>query len=146
MTAYFDDEDTRLACRSTMALALLPAEYVGEAFELLEDDSPEELVEFLQYFRKQWLKRVPKKYWNVSMLKFRTNNFTEGNFHFFAKSVPFFCHIGWHNKFNNRVDKHHPNVWLLSECLQREELSFRQQLGKLKCGFQKNSDKKPCTT
>jgi hypothetical protein len=67
-------------------------------------------------------------------------------FTFFAKSVSSFCHIGWHNKFNNRVDKHHPNVWLLFECLQREELSFRQQLGKLKCGFQKNSDNKPCTT
>jgi hypothetical protein len=89
VTAYGDDEDTRLACRSTMALALLPGEYVEEAFELLEDDSPEELVEFLQYFRKQWLKRVPKKYWNVSMLEFRTNNFTEGNFHFFCKICTF---------------------------------------------------------
>jgi hypothetical protein len=48
VTAYFDDEDTRLACRSAMALALLPADYVEEAFEILEDDSPEELVEFLQ--------------------------------------------------------------------------------------------------
>jgi hypothetical protein len=38
-TAYFDDQDTRLACRSTMALALLPIEHVDEAARLLEDDS-----------------------------------------------------------------------------------------------------------
>jgi hypothetical protein len=53
--------------------------------------------------------------------------------------------IGWHNKLNNRVDKHYPNVWHLFECLQREELSFRHQLGRLKSGFQKKSLNKPCT-
>ncbi|CAF1474881.1 unnamed protein product [Rotaria sordida] len=130
VTAYFNDEDIRLGCRSTMALAPLPADYVEEAFELLEDDSPEDMAEFFLYFWKQWLKRVPKKYWNVLTLEFRTNNFTEG----------------WHNKFNNRGQKHHPNIWHLIECLQREELSFRHKLGRLKCGFQKKSDDKSCTT
>jgi hypothetical protein len=144
VTAYLDDGDIRLASRSAMALALLPAEYVEEAFDLLEEDSPEDMAEFLEYFRKQWLKRVPKKYWNVSVLEFRTNNFTEGTFILFIKSVHFFCHIGWHNKFNHRVDKHHPNVWHLFQCLQHEELSFRHQLGRLKCGFHKKPDDKPC--
>jgi hypothetical protein len=89
VTAYLDDEDIRLASRSAMALALLPAEYVEEAFDLLEEDSPEDMAEFLEYFRKQWLKRVPKKYWNVSVLEFRTNNFTEGNLHSFYKICTF---------------------------------------------------------
>jgi hypothetical protein len=144
-TAYLDDEDTRLACRSAMALALLPIEHVEEAAELLQNDSPTEMVEFFKYIKYQWLKRVPPKYWNVGTLDFRTNNFSEGEF-FFAKRAFFFCHIGWHNKFNNRVDKHHPNVWHLFECLQREELSFRQQLGKLNSGMQKKSNKKICIT
>ena len=54
--------------------------------------------------------------------------------------------IGWHNKFNNRVDKSHPNVWRLFECLQREELSFRQQLGKVKCAMQKKKNDTGCLT
>ncbi|CAM4852204.1 unnamed protein product, partial [Rotaria magnacalcarata] len=60
-----------------MALALLPEEHVEEAFELLKSDSPEEMSDFFEYFQKQWLKRVPKKYWNVSNLEFRTNNICE---------------------------------------------------------------------
>jgi hypothetical protein len=56
-TAYLDDEDIRLACRSAMALALLPVEHVEEAFQLLKENSPEEMVEFFEYYQKQWLKR-----------------------------------------------------------------------------------------
>ncbi len=86
-TAYLDDEDTRLTCRSTMALALLLHEHVDEALELLKKDSPEEMAEFFKYFEKQWLKRVPTKYWNVSDLEFRTNNFCESNLLFFSENV-----------------------------------------------------------
>jgi hypothetical protein len=146
-TAYLDDEDTRLACRSTMALALLPIEHVEEAVELLKDDSPTEMTEFFKYFQYQRLKRMPPKYWNVATLEFRTNNFCEGELSsFFGKYVSIFCHIGWHNKFNNRVDKHHPNMWHLFECLKREELSFRQQLGKINSGMQKKSNNTTCIT
>ncbi|CAF1465953.1 unnamed protein product [Rotaria sordida] len=128
--AYLNDEDIRLACRSTMALALMPFEHIQKAFELLKKDSPEEMEDFFHYFENQWLKRIPPKYWNVPTLEFRTNNFAEG----------------WHNKFNNRVEKHHPNVWHLIEYLKREELSFRQQLGKINSGLQKKSSNKTCTT
>ena len=44
----------------------------------LEDDSIPEMGDFFKYFKYQWLTRVPPRYWNVSMLNFRTNNFTEG--------------------------------------------------------------------
>ncbi|CAF4684794.1 unnamed protein product [Rotaria sp. Silwood1] len=63
-TAYLEDEDLRLACRSTMALALLPPDHLEEAFELLKNDSPEELIDFFKYFQNQWLKCVPK---NIGM-------------------------------------------------------------------------------
>ncbi|CAF1553881.1 unnamed protein product, partial [Adineta ricciae] len=94
------------------------------------DESFGQMTDFFKYFKYQWLTRVPPKYWNVSTLDFRTNNFCEG----------------WHNKFNNRVDKFHPNVWRLFECLQRKELSFRQQLGKVKCAMQKKLNEKSCFT
>ena len=62
-----------------MALALLPKEHVGEAFELLKDNSPSEMTNFFDYMQKQWFKRVPPEYWVVSDLDWRTNNFTEGD-------------------------------------------------------------------
>ncbi len=81
----------------------------------------------------------------MSTLEFRTNNFAEGErLSFLEKCVLVFCHVGWHNKFNNRLDKFHPNVWQLFECLQREELSFRQQLGKINCGIQKKRNDTSC--
>jgi hypothetical protein len=143
--AYLDDEDTRLSCRSTLALALLPIELVGKAAQLLEDESSAEMAEFFNYFKYQWLTRVSKKYWNVLTLEFRANNFAEGNLlSFFGKCMCISCYTGWHNKFNNRVDKTHPNVWRLFECLQREKLSFRQKLGKINCGMEKKSNDTGC--
>ncbi|CAF4567337.1 unnamed protein product, partial [Rotaria sp. Silwood2] len=145
-TAYLEDEITRLSCRSTMALALLPIELIEEAVKLLEDDSLPEMADFFKYFKYQWLTRVPPKYWNVSTLEFRTNNFVESELlPCLEKCTSVFSHIGWHNKFNNRVDKTHPNIWRLFECLQREELSFRQQLGKINCGMQKKTNGTCCS-
>ncbi|CAF2967609.1 unnamed protein product [Rotaria sp. Silwood2] len=45
----------------------------------------------------------------------------------------------WHNRFNNRVEKYHPNVWHFFECQKPEELLFCQQLGKLNAGIQKKT-------
>ncbi|CAF1530543.1 unnamed protein product [Rotaria sordida] len=50
----------------------------------------------------------------------------------------------WHNRFNNRVEKHHPNMWHFLECLKREELLFRQQLGKLNAGIPKKTSSNVC--
>ena len=38
----------------------------------------------------------------------------------------------------------HPNVWRLFGCLQREELSFRQQLGKINCAMKKKKNDTGC--
>ena len=143
--SYCDDEETRLAIRSTMALALLPCDHVEEAYELLKGNASEDLAEFFDYFQRQWLKKMPPKYWNASTLEFRTNNYSEDILMSYSKLVFISYYLGWHNKFNHRVKKHHPNVWHLLKCLQREELSFRQQLGKLNSGGQKKPSK-PCTT
>jgi hypothetical protein len=120
-----------------MALALLPFEHVEQAFSLLREESPESMNEFFAYMQHQWFKRVPPKYWNVSNLEFRTNNYAEGESVSFSKRVLTLRFQGWHNKFNHRVEKHHPNVWHLFECLKQEEVSFRQQLGKINSGQKK---------
>ena len=63
------------------------------------------------------------------MVDFRTNNYSEGEILSFLKSTALFCHIGW-IKLTRTFGSS-------SECLQREELSFRQQLGKINCGMEK---------
>ena len=64
---------------------------------------------------------------------------------FFPRTYLFdFFHTGWHNKFNHRVDKIHPNVWYIFECLERHELLFRQETGKINCGMQKKTNEVGC--
>lgn len=77
LTAYLDDEEIRLASCSGMALALIPNEHVEEAFELVKENSPSEMIGFFDYLQEQWFKRVPPDYWVVSDLDWRTNNFVE---------------------------------------------------------------------
>ena len=62
-----------------MALALVPLDHAEEAYELLKNNSPTALNELFNYFEQQWLKRVSIRYWNVSKIEFRTNNFCECN-------------------------------------------------------------------
>ena len=65
-SAYLNDEDVRLASRSTMALALLPREHVEEAFEAWKETSPTEMTDFFDYCLRQWFIGVSPNYWNVS--------------------------------------------------------------------------------
>ena len=50
--------------------------------------------------------------------------------------------LGWHNRFNRRVNRFHPNIWHLIHVLKKEEIMFRQQLLKVKAGGQKLKAKK----
>ena len=43
-----------------MTLALFPEEHIEDAFELLQNDLPEEIADFFKYFDKQCSKRMPK--------------------------------------------------------------------------------------
>ncbi|CAF1022912.1 unnamed protein product, partial [Didymodactylos carnosus] len=40
----------------------------------------------------------------------------------------------WHNRFNIRVNKHHPNIWHFINCLKQEEVYFRHQVMQMRAG------------
>ena len=102
------------------------------------------MADFFKYFEKKWLKCIPKKYRNVSNLDYRTNNICEGNALFESYGILFSLSIGWHTKFNNRVEKRHPTIWHLFQCLQRKELSFRQKLATINNGCEVGSNNTKC--
>ncbi|CAF0940968.1 unnamed protein product [Didymodactylos carnosus] len=120
-TAYRDDEDSRSACRKLMSLALIPLGDVKIAFEELQDDSPLTLRPLFNYFSRFWLNEAPIHLWNVCGTSRRTNNASEG-----ISLVPsglnlMVVYVGWHNRFNVRVNKHHPNIWHFINSLKDEE-------------------------
>ncbi|CAF3605993.1 unnamed protein product [Rotaria sp. Silwood1] len=109
---YKDDVNVRNMCRRLMALPLLPLNEVEFAFEELTEQRPDVLMPLFEYFDNFWMKTTSMYLWNVSDLKIRTNNNCEG----------------WHNRFNHRVDKVHPNIWHFIDVLKKEEVHFQQQL------------------
>ncbi|CAF0873328.1 unnamed protein product [Didymodactylos carnosus] len=117
-TAYRDTESTRIVCRKLMALPLLQLNDIELAFEDLKDDSPVTLRDLFKYFENFWMTGIPLHLWNVSDLQIRRNNNCEG----------------WHNRFNIRVNKHHPNIWHFINCLKQEEVYFRHQVIQIRAG------------
>ena len=65
-----------------MALPLLPWKDVEQAYQELYEQIPVELEPLFEYFDEWWMKQVPLRVWNVSDLKFRTNNNVEGKVYF----------------------------------------------------------------
>ncbi|CAF4164323.1 unnamed protein product, partial [Rotaria sordida] len=116
--AYCDNEITRTACRKLVALPLLQLNDVKLAFEDLKDDSPIILRDLFNYFETFWMTNLPLHLWNVSDLQIRTNNYCEG----------------WHNRFNNRVNKYHPNIWYFINCSKQEEVYFRHRVIQMRAG------------
>ncbi|CAF3627904.1 unnamed protein product [Rotaria sp. Silwood1] len=116
---YKDDVNVRNMCRRLMALPLLPLNEVEFAFEELTEQRPDVLMPLFEYFDNFWMKTTSMYLWNVSDLKIRTNNNCEG----------------WHNRFNHRVDKVHPNIWHFIDVLKKEEVHFQQQLLHAKSGI-----------
>jgi hypothetical protein len=43
---------------------------------------------------------------------------------------------------NRLVDKYHPNVWHLIDCLKKEEVTVRQKVLKMMMGAKKHTNKK----
>ena len=105
--AYESQPEIRLQVRQLMALAFLPIAIVRLTFSNLEAQSDPLLQPLFQYFRQQWLTAVPTRLWNVSGEDIRTNNDCEG----------------WHVRFNNAINKHHPNIWKFLACLLNEQAS-----------------------
>ena len=57
-----------------------------------------------------------------------------------------FFSIGWNHRFNRLVDKYHPNIWHLVECLNREAVCVRQQMLKMTMGQRKKRSSKTIGT
>ncbi len=82
---YAADEQIRNTCRKLMALALMPASLVLQAYDDLYDSVLELsstkfnlLKPLFDYFENQWIKKVDIYKWNVYGTKMRTNNNAEG--------------------------------------------------------------------
>ena len=58
--------------------------------------------------------------------------------------ILFYCILGWHNHFNHRVDKVHPNSRHFIDVLKKEEVRFRHRLLHAKSGLLKKKSKRTC--
>jgi hypothetical protein len=88
-----------------MALGFVPQHLVVNTFQTLKANGSTQLEKLYAYFEQQWLGNVSLKMWNVFESETRTNNHCEG----------------WHNRFNRAVNKHHPNLWHLLQCILDEQ-------------------------
>ena len=64
-----------------MALPLIKHDAADAAIDLLTDNVPvsnPQLLKFCDYFKDQWIKRIPMKYWNIGAKQIRCNNAVEG--------------------------------------------------------------------
>jgi hypothetical protein len=50
--------------------------------------------------------------------------------------------VGWHNRFNKRINRHHPNMWHFISVIKKEEVVFQQLLAHLQSGAQRKKTKK----
>lgn len=84
---YSQSQEVRLMVRSVMSLAFLPTQQVFATFQaffgLISIHRPI-LLPFMNYFRNQWITRIPPNVWNVHGEDIRTNNDLEG-WHFSMK-------------------------------------------------------------
>lgn len=105
-----------------IALALVPPENLGQAFEFLCENNllPEEAQPVLDYFEDTWIGRLqlrrsrrpprfPHLLWNcfrnIQENLPKTNNSIEG----------------WHRSFEQQVSCNHPNIWKFISTLKREQ-------------------------
>lgn len=88
-----------------MALAYAPLAVVRQTFHIFEAASDPRLTTIFQYFEQTWIRSIQPRMWNVHGVAIKTNNDCEG----------------WHNRFQNLVDKHRPNIWRLLDCILQEQ-------------------------
>ena len=64
-----------------MALPLIKHDATDAAIDLLIENVPVSdplLIKFCDYFKNQWIIRIPMKYWNIGAQQIRCNNAVEG--------------------------------------------------------------------
>ncbi|CAF2925773.1 unnamed protein product [Rotaria sp. Silwood2] len=103
-----------------MALPLVKNTVVGAAIDYLIDNPPLShilLIEFNEYFRKQWIDRIPIKYWNLGPIHLRCNNSVEG----------------YNNRLQHRFGAH-PQLWSFIHFLKGKEALVMMRTAQIQSG------------
>lgn len=120
---YKENENVKLYCGMTDALAFLPTDDVRQGMEMLWESAPFELFDLLHYFDATYVSGLvrqdplfPPAVWNVHEATMnnthRTNNMCES----------------WNNKFAHLVGHNNPSIWTVFEATQKDEASQRALL------------------
>ena len=123
--AYRNDDRVTLFVRRIMALPFLPILLLRMNFDLHLQRNQRlirrypALTRLINYVQQTWLNGpYPLALWNVynRPLPLRTTNTCEG----------------WHHRWNGRVAKIHPNIWIFVTCLKREEKVIHRVIRKIR--------------
>ena len=109
--------------RKLQALSFLPVISIRPAFEQLKNspglDAFPATDALFNYFENTWLKgNYPVKMWCVHNETIRTNNRIEG----------------WHSRMNKGLRHHHPNIYILTSYLRREQAVMELTLQRARLG------------
>ena len=137
---YINEADVALKVRKLLALSHLPVRDVIQAYEDLQETEfyrqNERLLEnLLTYFEMNWIgvrgrrqgerrnPGFPLPHWNCHDAVMeglpKTNNAVEG----------------WHSRFANLVEAHHPTIWKFINCLNKEQSSVKLDVGRCNAGI-----------
>ncbi|CAM4979800.1 unnamed protein product [Rotaria socialis] len=124
MKIYETHTESRQVLRAFMALALLPAYVIHEAYEVLKQkvansSQGNQLEKFVLYFQKEWIDHFKPSMWCVNKSTWRTNNFAEAQ----------------NKRFFSRVVQPHPNLWRFLQCLKQEESVMSHRMVQTGLGF-----------
>ncbi|CAF3896538.1 unnamed protein product [Rotaria sordida] len=112
---YENNEKVKIWLKSLMALPLIMNNAVDSSIELLIENVPSSdklLIEFLEYFKNQWVTRIPIKYWNLGLIHLRCNNSVEGTVCFEGTIIVemlciiFIVILGYNNRLQYRFGVH----------------------------------------
>lgn len=125
---YRSDAKVQEIFRQFQCLALLPPEMIEPIFLRLSRDAlktSENFAVFIDYFDKEWIKRVKPQHFSVFLRGTRTTSGAES----------FNCKV-------NKAFKTHANFFHFCECLQIEELSSTNHLENYTAGTKQKSHEK----
>ena len=110
VTQYRDNINVQTYVRQLMALPFLSPTEISSTFHRLKARSPKCIEKLLSYFSDYWLNTIGPEMLSVFNRPHRTNNALES----------------WHARFNKRVARHEPNIFVLLEFIRSEQASTEQ--------------------
>ena len=140
---YEKNNEVKIWLKSFMALALIKHDILDAAVELLIQNVPsshKSLIEFYEYFQRQWLRRKPPKYWNLGPIHIRCNNSLEGTACFKNIIMPkilydvFIVILGYNNRLQYRFGIH-PQLWPFIHFLKVEESLVMMRVTQIRNGI-----------